>query len=437
MRNLLKIGILTLVLSPLAAGLKFDLSSAVDYALKHSPTYLQAVKSTEAAKAQARKASSLFLPQVKLQGQDILRKKVFTVEIPPLFPGDRPKKVKMDFTRKYQFGLNLTQPLFTSGRLTSTYRINQLQAKAAEMDLLQKRLDLIYQVKKAFYSVLLARKMVEIQKESSRLAYEHYRQVKALYEVGSATKFELLQAKVNWENTKPDLLQAENSLRLARLNFKNLLGLEGDFELEGNLYYYPLEVDLKTLEKFALSHSPALLAIKYRTEAAAQGINLARSQFGPSLALVFDYNFRSQNFNFKANNWEDYYTLALSFSVPLFSGFSRVEDLRAATSQFYSAKYGEQALRQAVLMRLQAAYRRAKQAQASYLSARDTVKEAKEGVRLAKVNYQQALITSLQVEQARLSLKMAEMNMFNALYQYNEALAEIESITGYKFGGEK
>ncbi len=430
--------LLIFLMAPLAWGkVKFDLQGAISYALSHSPTYLQAKKQVEAAKAQARKASSLFLPQVKLQGQDILKKKVFTVEIPPLFPGDRPKKVKMDFTRKYQFGLNLTQPLFTSGKLRASYRMSQLQAMAAEMDLLQKRLDLTFQVKKAFYSLLLAKKMLEIQRESSRIAYEHYRQTRAFYEAGSATKYELLQAKVNWENTKPQLIQAENSVTLAKLSLANLLGIREEFEIDGKLPFIPLRIGLKDLEKFTLSHSPTLMAMAYRREASAQAINLAKSQFGPSIALSFDYNFRAQEFNFNANNWEDYYTLALVVSMPLFSGFSRIEDVRAATSQYYSAKYGEEALRQGLILRLRSAYKKALEARASYLSARDTVKEAREGLRLAEANYREGVLNTLQVDQARLSLKMAEINMFNALYQYNLSLAEIESISGYEFGGEK
>ncbi len=430
--------VLFLFLPALVWGkVKFDLQGAISYALEHSPTYLQAKKQLEAAEARARKSTSLFLPQVKLQGQDILKKKVFTVEIPPFFPGDKPKKVKMDFTRKYQFGLNFTQPLFTSGKLSASHKIAQLQAEAARWDLLQKKLDLTFQVKKAFYSLLLAQKMLEIQKESSKIAYEHYRQTKALYEAGAATRFELLQAKVNWQNTKPELLKAQNAVKLARLSLGNLLGIEDDFDIEGSLAFSPLEISLSALEEFTISHSPTLRAMAARRKAASQGINLARSQFGPTVALSFDYNFRSQNFNFKANNWEDYYTLAVVVSLPIFSGFSRIEDIREATSQYYSAKYGEEALRQGILLRLRSAYKRALEAKASYLSAKETVKEAREGLRLAKLNYREGLINTLQVDQARLSLKMAEINMFNALYQYNVSLAEIESISGYQFGGEK
>ncbi len=416
---------------------KLDLETAVNFALSHSPAYLQAEKALESTKAKARQATSIFLPRVKLQGQNILKKKVFTIEMPPFFPGDKPKRVKMDFTRKYQFGLNITQPIFSSGQLISTYSIAQLQARAEEENFRQKRLDLIFQVKKAFYSVLLAKKALEIQRESSKLAYTHYMQVKALYDVGSATRFELLQAKVNWENTKPELIKAENNLKLAKLSLKSLIGIDEGFEVEGELRFVPMEVGISELEKYMLSHSPALLSVKYRREAAAKGIRLAKAQFGPTIALTFDYNFRSDYFNLKASNWEDYYTLALVISMPLFSGFSRVEEVRYSTSLYHAAKFGERALRDNLLLRLRSAYKKAREAQASYMSARDTVQEAREGVRLAEVSYRESLVTSLQVEQARLSLKMAEMNMYNALYRYYVSLAEIESITGYKFGGEK
>ncbi len=419
------------------AQVKMTLPAAIQYALSHSPEILAAEKSFEATKANARKAASLFLPTASLQGQDILKEKVFTIELPPFFPGDRPKRVKMDFTRKYQFGFNITQPIFTGGKLINTYSISQLQAKAAEMELKQKKLDLEYRVKQAFYSVLLAKKMYEIQQESSKLAYRHYKQVKALYDVGSATKFELLQAKVNWENTKPELLRAENNLTLAKLALKNVLGMDKDVEVVGELKYFPLEISIKELEQYLINSCPSLLAMRYRREAAAKNIALAKAQFAPTVALTFNYNFRSENFNFKARNWEDYYTLALSFSMPLFSGYSRVEDVRAAVSRYHSAKFGEEALKKGLLLRLHSAYRKAKEAQASYFSAKDTLEEAREGVRLAEINYREGLITSLQVEQARLALKTAEINLYNALYQYSVSIAEIENITGYKFGGEK
>ncbi len=432
-----KIGVLLLMAFFLSAQVELDINRAVSYALSHSPAYLQAEKSLESSKAKARQSASLFLPKINFQGQDILKKKVFTIEMPPFFPGDKPRRVKMDFTRKYQFGLNITQPIFSSGKLISSYSLSQLKAKADEEDFRQKRLDLAYRVKEAFYSVLLAEKAFKIQKESSELAFKHYKQAEALYKVGSTTKFELLQARVNYENTKPGLIKSENALKIAKLSLKSLIGMEEDFRLKGEFKFTPLKKSIGELESYMLSHSPSLIGMKYRREAALKGVKLAKAQLGPDIALSFDYNFRSDKFNFRANNWEDYYTIAIVFSMPLFSGFSRVEQIRSASNFYSSIGYGEQALRQNLLLRLRSAYRKAKEAQASYFSARDTVEEAREGVRLAEVSYKESLVTFLEVEQARLSLKMAEMNLCNALYQYNISLAEIESLTGCEFGGEK
>ena len=64
------------------------------------------------------------------------------------------------------------------------------------------------------------------------MAEKHYQNVKNLYEVGMASKFDLLRSEVQVANLRPQLIKAKNSLSVAGLGLKTLLGLDLDLPIE-------------------------------------------------------------------------------------------------------------------------------------------------------------------------------------------------------------
>ncbi len=415
------------------------LQQAIQYALTHNPSFLAEKERVEAAKAQKDKAMSGFLPKISFQGQRILQEKLFTIEIPPFFPGDRPKKVKMDFTRNYQLGLSINQVLFTGGKVSNAYRSAKFNYEASKRELEEKKLELIYNVKRAYFSALLAKQVLSIAEEALKLAERHYKQVKALYEVGNASKFELLSAEVNYENAKPDVLKARNSYRLALLNLKNILGMPSDFpvELADELKVVDFDLELDEVIKLAYSSSPTLKRIAYQKKAAQALLGLSKASFSPDILLSMSYNWRFDQFSLKPSEWENYYTVSLIVSIPIFSGFSRVADLKISSSTCSALNYTEKAVKDLLALRVRSAYYSLLQAKQRYEAALHTLRQARESVRLAELNYRESLITSLQVQQAQLALSKARLNLSQALFDYNMALAELERVVGKNLSGRK
>jgi Outer membrane protein len=206
--------------------LELTLDDCLRLALKQNPFYLSTREKESEAKAQVHEAVSNFFPSLNGQGTDILDKKVFTIEIPPMIPGQQPQRVKFDFTRTYQMSLSFSVPIFTAGRLMSGYKQANYNLLATQESIRQNRQETILNVKKAFYGYLLARKFQDVAQESVDLAEKHLTNVKNLYEVGMATKFDLLRAEVQLANLQPQLIRAKNNLQLAELALKNLLGLD-------------------------------------------------------------------------------------------------------------------------------------------------------------------------------------------------------------------
>ena len=83
---------------------------------------------------------------------------------------------------------------------------------------------MVNQVKKSFYAVLLANDSYRVFKESYDNAMENYLDIKKKYEQGTVAEYDLIRADVTVKNSEPNMLQAENSLVLAKWRLKALMG---------------------------------------------------------------------------------------------------------------------------------------------------------------------------------------------------------------------
>jgi outer membrane protein len=63
------------------------------------------------------------------------------------------------------------------------------------------------------------------------------------------------------------------------------------------------------------------------------------------------------------------------------------------------------------------------------------VESAKEGVRIAELNYHEGMITILELNSSYNELTRAKVNYLQALYNYNIAIAELEKLTGINING--
>ncbi len=112
------------------APLVLTMEDSIRLALRQNPFYLAEKAKEDGASAAVREAVAGFFPTLNAQGQSVLDKKVMSIVFPSLIPGQPPTKVKLDFTRAYQFSLNFSLPLFTGGRLLSRVQAGRPQPRS-------------------------------------------------------------------------------------------------------------------------------------------------------------------------------------------------------------------------------------------------------------------------------------------------------------------
>ncbi|HDJ23269.1 MAG: hypothetical protein B5M54_02405 [Candidatus Aminicenantes bacterium 4484_214] len=419
--------------------LVLTLEKSVQIALAKNPNQLAAQERLKAAQSSVREAAAQFFPSLNAQGMHTLDEKVMELEFPSMIPGQPPQRVEIDFTRDYQFSLSLNLPLFTGGRLTSNFKQAQYGLKATQEMVRQTKQEIVYQTKQAFYGYLLAKEFVQVAEEAVDLAQKHLDNVKALYEVGLASKFDLLRSEVQLANLQPQLIRARNNLKITELSLKTVLGLslETPIEIKGSLQYQPFTINEEECYQIALQNRPELLQLNFQKQRTAAMIGLARASGLPTVAVSGNFNYWSDQFKFKKDTWSDYYSVNLVVSIPLFNGFAtsaRVAQSKAALRELENTRQG---LVNLIRFEVSQALLRLKEAEESLLSQGKNVEQAQESLRIAELNYAEGLVTTLDVSSAQTALSQAKTNYSQALYDYMLAQAALEKAMGTSLGGKE
>jgi outer membrane protein TolC len=412
--------------------LTLTLEESIRLALAQNPSYLATEEKVETARARVREAAASFFPSLNAQGLQTLDEKLFVLEFPSFIPGQPPQRMSIDFTKDYQFSLSLTLPIFTSGRLTSGFKQAKCNLLSSEEGARQSKQMTVFNTKQAFYSCLLAKNFVKVAEEAVEVAEKHNKNVKSLYEVGMASKFDLLRSEVQVANLKPQLIRARNSLKIAELALKTLLGLDlsQEIEIKGELAFEPFEPDLEESISKALFNRPEVSQVRYQKEMAGEMLKMARASTLPTVALSGNYNFWADNFNFQKDNWQSYYTVNLAFSIPIFNGFAASARVAQSKAMIKEIELADKGLQDMIKFEVRQAILKLKEAHESLLSQEKNVEQAQESLRIAELNFTEGMATTLDVSSAQAALSQAKTNYSQALYDYVISRAQLEKAMG-------
>ena len=412
--------------------LVLTVDEAIAMALRQNPFHLASQEKVIQARSQVRQAVSGFLPTVSAQGTDTLDEKLFVLEFPSLIPGEPPQRISIDFTKDYQMALGFSLPLFAGGRLTAGYKQATYGLQASREAVRLSEQETIFETKRAFYGYLLAKEFSAVADEGLALAEKFRDNVKNLFEVGMASKFDLLRSEVQVANLKPQAIRARNSIEVAALGLKTILGIALDtpIEVRGELAPEPLDAAAEGVIAEALAQRPELRQLDYQRRMAGEMLKIARGSLLPTLAIGGAYNFWSDALKFRKGSWQNYYTINLSLSLPIFDGFesrARIGQSKAAIRELDLTRRG---LSDAIAFEVRQAVLNNTQARETLMSQEKNVEQAREAVRIAELNYAEGLATNLDVSTAQVALSQARTNYSQALYDCVISQAQLEKAVG-------
>ncbi len=421
----------------IAPGEVLGLSRAVEIALKAQPSVAAGAFTVKANEARIGEARSSYYPQVNTS-------LVFTRVSPPssgaratiatttagttaVSSSTNAAAGSVGAYDLYTGSASVSQTVYDFGRTSSQVKINTLTAQSSRYDLAATENTVALNVKQAYYNSLQAERNRDVARQAATQLQKHLDQARSLFEIGTKTRFDVTQAEVNLSNARLTLIQAENQVRLTRVNLNAAMGIPDapDYRLEDLLRYTPFELSPEEALVMAYDHRPDLQSSVKKRQTAHQSVTLARQGYLPQLNANANYYNTGTDFPLQSG-----WSAGLNLSVPIFSGFLTRYQVQEAQANYWVADANERSVRLNIHTQVQQDYLTLRTAAESIATSTVAVRQAKENVDLATGRYQAGVGISLDVIDAIVTQGNAEVAYTQALTNYKNAQAAIENDIG-------
>lgn len=412
------------------AAREMSLEDCVKRTLEVNPKVLDRAEGVTRATGGIEEARAGYLPQLGVSGLYNFAEKTQTVQFPG--PGGEMQEFELDFTLDYAFSATLTQPLYTGGAVSSSYKISKYGRDIAEAELESTESNLALAVLVQFYGVLAAREAIVVAEEAISNAEEHYAVTQARYNAGEVSDYDVMRAEVAVVNLRPGLIAARNLLEVSELALKNYMMLEPESEIDfvGVLEEMDYEVDPTEAVEVAFDSRPEMRMVKKQTEIARESVTLAKSGRRPTFALQGSYDLRSNQLTFGTDAWQDSYAGYLVLSWSVFDGLRTRARVSQAHSAARQADIAVEDFKRAIELEVRGALLDAEAARETLTSQERNVETAERGLAIVNERYATGLATSLEVIDARLAYITAQQNRITALFDFNVATARLMRAVG-------
>lgn len=420
----------------LSQDMELTIDRAIELALQNNTGYLISQQEVRQSKLGVQKNMG-FLPQVTLEGYRVLDEKLMALEMPSMVPGEDPVVIELDFTKNYEFTVSVVQPVFTGGKIWYSFKNAQLDLKIAKEKMKNSRDDLILNVKKVFFNILVMKELLRTHQEALELAEKNYQNVKQSFDLGMVSKYDLLQAELSMGSQKPRILNIKKLIAVMTANLKVMVGIPPETRVNtiGELSYNRKQLELTELINTALVKRSEIRQLEMEVKKASNLLKMTWAQFIPDLSIVASYSYRSDNLNFKPGNWEDYYSINLGISFPIFTGLRRGAEIGQVRVMWKILKMNLKELGDATRIQVKELHLSMKEEYENIQLGLKNMETAREGVRIAELSYQEGLITILELNSSYNALTQAKVSYLQAVYNYNIAFSTLEKITGVRLNG--
>ena len=248
------------------------------------------IKRTQYAKKGA--YASLY-PQIDLTGsyQRTIKKQVMYMAM-----GDQPMKIEVGMFNTLNAAATAALPL-VNAQLWKSLQISALDVELAVEKARASRLDMVTQVKNAYFGILMAKEAFNVYKEVYENAVKNYDETKKKYDAQKVSEFELIRAKTTVANAIPNVYNAESSVILALWQLKAVLGvdLEMNIDVAGQLNDWSQQMlyDIHQHDNANLDQNTTMKQLALQAEVLAQNIKLQKYATLPSLAASFNFSYIS------------------------------------------------------------------------------------------------------------------------------------------------
>lgn len=330
-------------------------------------------------------------------------------------------------------GLSLTQNIFNRDVLLASRTAADIRQEARQLTA-NTKINITVAVSKAFYDILATQQQIALLEDDiarlTRSLQDAYNQYKA----GIVDKIDYKRATIALNNSKAQKRGYEEQLNAKYARLKYLMGYPQDGPL--SLQYDTLQMErdaaLDTLQTVQYQDRIEYRLLQTQQSLAQANLKYNKWSFLPNVSAFGNYNvaYLNQNLNqLYGQSFPNSYA-GLTVSVPIFQGFKRVYQVRAAQLELKRIDWDFVSLKDSISAEYTQALANYKADYYNYSVLKENVATATEVYNTIQLQYKAGIKTYLDVILAESDLRTAQINYTNALYDVLISKLDVQQALG-------
>jgi outer membrane protein TolC len=292
--------------------------------------------------------------------------------------------------------------------------------------------DVVLQVQVAYFQYLANRALLQAQRTTLEEARTNLVAAEERRRVGLATVADVLQARTAASQAQLDLQTIEGNVQTTRGALALALGLPANlpYDVDSSAAIAPVAAladSVNAIIATALQGRPDLAASRAEVEAALSDVTEARGALFPSLGFSAT---GGRTYATTIPNGANSYSLSLGLTIPIFNGFSRQHDLRAAQFEAEAARARTETLRQEVVFQVFSAYYALQTATRRVRTSEDLLASATQSNEVALARYKAGVGSVLDLLAAQSALASARAQQVDARLAWSVSLSQLAHDAG-------
>jgi outer membrane protein len=327
------------------------------------------------------------------------------------------------------WGIRVGQSFTLNGRELVAFGIAEDTIEKNGYDLYAVKEEYLFQVASAYYDVLKAMRAVEISKANLERLEKHREAVSVRLRLEDVSKTALYRAEAELSQSRADLINATNNLRLSKVILARAAGLPSTiYNITGpGKKEMSFEGNLDELKKAGLENRSELKSLAIQKQIAEDMVSISRSAYWPTLAAEGMYVKMEQD---PSSPYKDSLSLGVTLNFTLYDGGLRDAEVKQSLAQKRQAELAVENMSKQIAVETEQAYLELLTHQSVLKSLEDQLNFARENYNAVSKQFQYGLADSVDVMDANTLLVTSEKQLSESGYSFQLAMLKLKRAQG-------
>jgi len=377
---------------------------------------------------------------ILLKAQDVEKaKKKISENESGLFPSLTVSGGPSETIGLYSDSLNQTagqisakQYLYKGGKTINSIEQSKEKLKVSEALLDKSKLEIVQKVKKAFYTLLLVDRFVQLNQQILDNTQKHLDMLQARYDKGQASDLEILKIKESLASVQKAHTESLGQLEATHSLLFNLLYIEegAALKVQGDFVYDPKDFVYEQAFLEAVKSRPEIRQYEAQERADKKSIEITKADNRPSVYASWDYYGRSHLTGTTTENWNDYNVVGVTVSWPIFDGWLTKAKLDQAIIDLKETQLTKEKVMKDIALELRNAYVGLRNAVAQVKASESDYAFYQASLQNIQEKYQKGIASRLDLEDAVLSRDVSAFSKNQSIYNYLVSKIDFDKATG-------